>query len=269
MKKAGFYLITLLFAGFSSCDKDNTHIDFSGRDLISRILIEGEVHKEFTYNSSFLLNEEKSKFFYTKHTYSNDGHLKESEFYLDPGIFSSSSYVVEQTMSRKEWVNPGNSEKSLTQKFDYDEEGNLARKTYIRPSADNTEYSVFTWEDGRIIKETMYYDNKVSGYMDYQYDAAGNMIKKDKYRNLEDGSVEHSTTTEYEFDNMKNPFRAFRQLLTPGVNTNTNNITKETYTIHFEVDAFIEKVQVTENSYQYNRRGYPVRVNGEAEYIYN
>ena len=68
---------------------------------------------------------------------------------------------------------------------------------------------------------------------------------------------------------MKNPFRAFKDLHTPGVNTNTNNITKETYTIHFEVDAFIEKVQVTETSYSYNRRGYPVRVNGDTEYIYH
>jgi len=269
MKKANISLVILLFAGFSSCNKESTEIDFSGRDLISRIMTDGEVYKEYTYDRSFLLNEEKSKFFYTKHNYNKDGQLTESEFYLDPGIFSSSSYVLEQTMSRKEWVNPGNSEKSLTQKFDYDEFGNLARKTYIRPSADNTDYSVFTWEDGRIIKETMYYNARISGYINYYYDGAGNMVKKDKYLVPSDGSEELRTTTDYEFDNMKNPFRAFKELLTPGVNTNANNITKETYTIHFEVDAFIEKVQVTENSYQYNRRGYPVRVNGEAEYIYN
>jgi len=115
----------------------------------------------------------------------------------------------------------------------------------------------------------MYYNARISGYINYYYDDKGNVIKTDKYLVPADGSAELTTTTEYEFDDMKNPFQAFSKLLTPGVNTNANNITKETYTIHFEVDAFIEKVQVTENSYQYNRRGYPVRVNGETEYIYN
>jgi len=100
MKKSNIYLVILLFAGFSSCNKESTEIDFSGRDLISRIMTDGEVYKEFTYDKSFLLNEEKSKFFYTKHHYNKDGQLTESEFYLDPGIFSSSSYILEQTMSR-------------------------------------------------------------------------------------------------------------------------------------------------------------------------
>ena len=268
MKKAYIYLITLLFTGFYSCDKESADMDFSGRDLISQILIEGEVYKEFTYYKSFLLKEEKTKFHYTKHTYNSDGQLTESEFYMDPGIFSSSSNVLQKTLSRKEWVNPGNTEKGLTQEFDYDKDGNLSRKTYIRPSVDNTEFSVFSWEDGRISKQTMYYNDNISGYINYYYDDAGNMVKQDKYLVPGDGSAELRTTTEYEFDNMNNPFLTFSKLLTPGVNTNPNNITRETYTIHFEVDPFIEKVQVTENSYQYNRRGYPVRVNGDAEYIY-
>jgi hypothetical protein len=68
---------------------------------------------------------------------------------------------------------------------------------------------------------------------------------------------------------MHNPFIAFKRLITPGINTNPNNITKETYTIHFEVDKWTQQVTITNNSYEYDHRGYPVKVNGEAEYVYN
>jgi hypothetical protein len=67
---------------------------------------------------------------------------------------------------------------------------------------------------------------------------------------------------------MKNPYQAFRRLTTPGKYTNPNNIIKETYTIHFEVDSSIQKIQVTNTSYEYNNLGYPVKVNDNTEYIY-
>ena len=54
----------------------------------------------------------------------------------------------------------------------------------------------------------------------------------------------------------------------PGLYSNTNNIIKETYTLHFEVDDDIEAVQITENSYEYNEEGYPIRKNGNTEYVY-
>jgi len=56
--------------------------------------------------------------------------------------------------------------------------------------------------------------------------------------------------------------------MTPGKYTNQNNITKETYTIHFEVDPWSENIHVAENSYEYNEQGYPVKVNGNVTYVY-
>jgi hypothetical protein len=67
---------------------------------------------------------------------------------------------------------------------------------------------------------------------------------------------------------MHNPFQAFKRLLAPGKFTSPNNITKETYTIHFDVDQWTQKVQITSNSYEYNHNGYPTKVNGEADYVY-
>ena len=75
-------------------------------------------------------------------------------------------------------------------------------------------------------------------------------------------------TKSFEYDNKHNPFKVFNRQGTPGICTNENNIVKETYTIHFEVDQSIQKVQITINTYKYSKEGYPVKVNGEAEYVY-
>jgi len=126
----------------------------------------------------------------------------------------------------------------------------------------------FQYKDDKITRSTGYYKNAKSGYIDYYYDEKGNMIKQVKYTVLSSGITELTTSTEYEFDNMSNPFQAFKRLTTPGKYTNPNNIIKETYTIHFEVDQWIQKIQVTNNSYEYNGKGYPIRVNDEVEYVY-
>ena len=105
-------------------------------------------------------------------------------------------------------------------------------------------------------------------FFDYLYDNNENIIKQTKYFKSSEGIAELSTTTEYEYDNMHNPYLAFKRLITPGIYTNPNNITKETYTLNFDVDPSIEKVQITERTYEYNANGYPIKVNGVTEYVY-
>ena len=253
----------------SSCEKEKQLIvENTDIPLISKVLIAGETYYDYSYNDANLLIEEKSKFHYTKHNYNDKNLLTTSEFYVDPAMFSSDSRVVEASMNRKEWVNPDNTAKSLTKTFDYNDKEQLIRVTYIRPSVSNSEYSEFTYENDRISRQTMYWQNEISHYIDYFYDEKGNLIKQTKYRVLSTGTAELLTTTEYEFDNMQNPYQSFKRLMSPSKYTNQNNIIKETYTIHFEVDAFTQKVQVTNNTYEYNDNGYPVKVNGEAEYVY-
>ncbi len=63
-----------------------------------------------------------------------------------------------------------------------------------------------------------------------------------KYNLASNGIAELSTTTEYEYDNMHNPYQSFKRLTNPGVFTNRNNIIKETYILNFDVDPSIEKV---------------------------
>lgn len=269
MKQVPILFIILISLLIVSCEKDHQLVvENEDMELIGKILLNGELYQEYNYNNQNLITEEKSKFFYTGHSYNDDNQLVRSEFYLDPGMFSSCWEIAQAAMNRTEWVNPSNSMKSLTQEFEYDKKNHLIKKIYIRPSVTDSEYSTFTYENDRISRQSMYWQNQISGYIDYFYDSSGNLIKEEKYGIGEDGSPELWTTTEYEFDNMNNPCFAFRRLLTPGKYTNPNNIVKETYTIHFEVNASIEKIQVSETSYEYNDKGYPVKVNGEVEYVY-
>lgn len=267
MKTLYSSVVIIISVLFCSCEKNNTQ-ENSDSDLLTKMLVNGELFKEYTYNEANLLAEEKTKFHYTRHTYDRDNNLIESEFYMDPAMYSSTMSVVQAAMERKEWASPENTEKDLTQKLEYDNDDRLRKKFYIRPRSTNTEYLSFEYENERISKQNMYFNDVLSGYINYYYDENGNLSKMDKYRLLSDGSIQFLTTTEYEYDNKKNPFRAFRRLLTPGICTNKNNITRETYTIHFDPGVSVQRVSVIETEYEYNRQGYPVRVNGETEYIY-
>ncbi len=66
------------------------------------MLIDGEVYSEYTYNSSGLVEEEKSKYHYSKHSYNNNNQLIKSDYYWDWRIVSSSSHVLEEAAKRTE-----------------------------------------------------------------------------------------------------------------------------------------------------------------------
>lgn len=231
-------------------------------------MIGGEIYMEYSYNSANLLAEEKSKFHYAEHIYNDINVLVKSDIYWDVSMVSSNSAVDDAVMNRKEWVSPENTPKSISHLLEYNSKGQLIRKKYILPSGENRDIVEFLYENGRIVRATGNNNDPLSVYTEYEYDNNGNLIKQSKYIRSSAGIAELRTTTEYEYDNMHNPYQSFKRLMTPGVYTNPNNIIKETYTINFEVDPSIEKVQITENIYEYNDRGYPVKVNGIIEYVY-
>ena len=259
-----FFLSLLLV----SCEKDRqVIIENTDIPLISRVLIGGEIYMEYTYNAENLVTEEKNKFHYAKHTYNDINQLITSDIYWDMRIASSNSTTLEAAMNRKEWVSPENTPKSISHVLEYNNQKHIIRKSFIR-SEGSSDIVEFLYEDDRIVRATGYYNGSISGYTDYLYDNKGNITKATRYNMSSSGTVELSTTTEYEYDNMHNPYQSFKRLITPGLYTNPNNITKETYTINFDVDPSIEKVQIKENSYEYNDMGYPIKVNGLTEYIY-
>jgi hypothetical protein len=267
MKKV--ILLFIISVALLACEKEQHLVTWSSDvPLLTKVQFGDESYYEYIYTNANLISEEKSRFFYTKHTYDSGNSLIKSEFYMDPAMFSSSSMVIQEAMKRKQWVNAGNTSKSLTKTYEYKDNGQLYRINFIRPSVNDSEFSEYTWENERISRQSMYRKRLLTGYIDFVYDDRGNLIKQTKYYVPVSGIPELSTTSEYEFDYMGNPFRSFRGLSIPGKYTNPNNIVKETYTIHFEFDASVQKVQITTNSYKYNIDGYPVEVNGEVEYVY-
>ena len=269
MRKIALMFVFSLF--FFSCEKEKDKqliIENTDIPLISKVLIGGEIYMEYSYSSANLPDEEKSKFHYSRHTYNDNNQLITSDFYWDISFASSDSRIIEAAMNREEWVNPDNTPKSITHAYEYNKNGQLLRKSYIRPADKNSDIVKFLYEGDRIVRITGYYNGTISGYTDFLYDNNGNIIKQTKYFVSSAGIAELGTTTDYEYDNMHNPYQPFKRLITPGVYTNPNNITKETYTINFDVDPLTEKVQITENSYEYNDKGYPLKVNGLTEYVY-
>jgi len=253
----------LAIAMLTACEKDDSPlINGNNAGLLYQVKFGSELYCEYTYNNSDQIVEEKSKMYYTKHDYQN-GKLISSEYYLDPGMYSSSSIMVDSAMNRKEWVNPTNTKKNSTKTYSYDE---LGRIVLAENQQGVTEYS-YNYKN-QINRQTFYRDNERTGYIDYTYDDKGNLIKELHYWILESGVEELQTTTEYEFDNKHNPYKALSSLMMPGQYTNANNITKETYTLHFKVDPSIDQVQITENSYRYNSNGYPKSKNGLETYVY-
>jgi hypothetical protein len=266
MKKAGIAVLLCVVA--FSCKKENLPTENLPAGFLSRVLISGEPYQEFTYTSSGLIDEEKSWGMYTKYVYNSSSQLVKLDFYVDPSLYSSSTYVIVEAQKRKEWASPQNVPKSTTNTYTYSKDGQYVEVNLDRANG-NKGYSKYNLNSsGQISKLIFYSENQQTGYIDYFYNTNNNLIRRKHYYTSTDGKSELSDETEYEFDNKKNPFSPFRKLLNLGRETNQNNITKETYTLYGELPMGTERIQTTVNNYEYNELSYPVEVNGETVYEY-
>ncbi|MBN2275979.1 MAG: hypothetical protein JXK95_16740 [Bacteroidales bacterium] len=257
---AGLILLSLL----SSCDKNEQDI-YKQKEipLLSQVYFDTVLYYEYTYNDANLIVEEKSKLHYTRHHYNDKYQLTSSDYYVDPHMYSSCIHLADSAFNRKEWVNPDNTERSNCRQYFYNDKGQMIK------SSDELTLTEFSYDNNnRICCQVFYHEGKPSGRIDYDFDDKGNVVMRRHYYILASGVTEPATTTEYIYDSKHNPYQTFRSLMTPGQNTNQNNIIKEIYTLHFEVDETIDKVRITENYYEYNEKGYPVRKNGTVNYIY-
>lgn len=236
--------------------------------LLSKILIDNQSASEYLYTDAKFISAEKSKFDYTAYHYNDKGLLVSADYYGNDDILSSDPQIYENAINRKELITAETGKLDGTITYVYNNNTQLIKTTYTRPSDATSEYSEFSYDlNNRIARQTMYWDNSPKGYIDYTYDAKGNLTKEMLYNLPETGVAEPITTTSYTFDNEQNPYNLFGGTM-PGLNTNKNNIVKETYTIHMTADLGPDRVQVTETTYEYNGSGYPVSKNGNVTYIY-
>jgi hypothetical protein len=270
LKIISFCLV--LVSIFISCKKeplDTATATGSNLFLLSKITTDNLASDEYVYTSGNLISEEKSKFDYALHRYNASNQLVSTDFYGNDDVLSSNLQVFTAAINRTEWVTPLNGVKGGTLSYEYNGNDQLVKTTYTRPSSASSEYSVFSYDNNnRINKQMMYWESNATGYIEYLYDAKGNLITESLYNIPSPGVTELITTTQYVYDNQQNPFKSFKQLMLPGINTNVNNISKETHTLNSKADQASDKIQIIENTYQYNASGFPVSKNGNVKYIY-
>jgi hypothetical protein len=261
--------IILLSAIFicASCEKEaELTIENEGIPLLVKEIYSDNLYWEYTYNEANLPKEVKTKFCYTSYLYNNDNQLTSYDFYEDGRIYSSDWATADSALKRKEWVTPQNTKLSARGIYSY-HHGKLEHITVYQQRFNSQSSTTFEYDgNGRIGRQTFYSDNAPSGYMDYVYDETGNMILQKHYVISEDNPI-LITSTAYEFDDNPNPFIPFRKLMNPGRYTNENNIVRETLTFFIDVPG-VDKVQVTESTYEYNDQGYPVKKNNLVRYEY-
>lgn len=192
-------LLFLFSLFFISCEKNEPEfvVENINIPLISKVLIGGELYKEYTYNSLSLLEEEKSKFHYSRFTYNDHNQLILSDFYWDKSIASSNSRVVAEAMNRQEWVTPDNTPLSVSHSCEYDLNKQLVRRTCIRPQQGTSSIEELLFKDGRVIRSSSYREGEIYFYTDFTYDSDGNLILEKQYIVTPEGIAELQTITEY------------------------------------------------------------------------
>jgi hypothetical protein len=273
MKRKLIALCMFFVVVFLSCKKDDlSDAGTSGNPSVlklSKVLIDNQSADEYVYNNLNLVIEEKSKLDYMSNRYNEKGQLVSTDYYGNEDLLSSDLQIFQAAMNNKVWVTPANGVKCGTMTYEYNVKGQLTKSIYSRQGSAISEYSEFSYDaNNRVIRQTMYWENVVNGYIDYSYDAKGNMIKEMLFNPTSSGIAELITTTQYSFDSERNPFKYAGNATIPGINTNLNNIIKETYTIHFPADQGSDKIEITSSTYAYNGIGYPITKNSNVSYVY-
>jgi hypothetical protein len=265
------FLLTLIF----SCKKEeigninNGNLTGSNGPLLSKVLVNNQSTFEYIYNDSNLISQEKSKYNLAIYSYNDKNQLVNAGYYANDNILSTDPTVYQAALNSTTWVTSASGVNGGSMSFEYDANGKLNKTTYSTPLSATSEYSTFTYDsNNRIGRQTMSWGSAATGYIDYTYDGQGNLVQELLYNILSPGVTELITTIQYEFDTKLNPYRAVNKSQLPGINTNPNNIVKETYTIHMSPDLGSDNVQITTTTYTYNAAGYPVSKNGNISYVY-
>lgn len=234
---------------------------------LSRILTNNQISAEFVYNDSDMVRQEKCKYDFTSNQFNANGQLIRTELYSNDDFLSTDLSVSSSALNSVALMTSETGKKSGIVTYEYNSNGQLTKATSTHPSLTCAEYSLFAYDaNNRISKQTMYWENIATGYVDYIYDTKGNLASETLYSLSPAGAAGLISTVKYIYDAETNPFKQFKKMMIPGIYSNTNNIIKETLTIH--VPSATDKVVVTENTYTYNTLGYPVSRNGSMTYVY-
>ncbi len=257
MKKSLVFLILPVL--FLSCRKNSFDpLPSSEGDKLVSVYYGDEKFYEYQYDAQGRLAIERSKFHYHEFQYHTPFKTVSKKIYLDMGMASSDYRISNKSFNRTEWVNPANTPLYGIQTLNYDKNDRLVRSSALSNRHSEYEYD----SEGRISAVKTYNKDVLSMSRQYLYDASGNLIRDDQYSISADGSKVLSSTTEYEYDQKKNPYRYQAPDNIPGSGTNPNNVTRKKYKAY---SGYGEDVTY---NYAYNGAGYPVSRNDGMRYVY-
>jgi hypothetical protein len=237
--------------------------------VLSKVLVDNQSASEFLYNDTNMIWQEKTRLDLTINHYNTKGQLVTSEYYGNDDALSSDQSVSQTAMTQAAWVTPASGKKIGIITYEYNDNGQLTKSTTTHPLITCTEYSLYTYDtNNRISRQSMYWDEVATGYIDYTYDIKGNLANETLYSIPITGDPVAINSTKYGFDGAPNPYRMNNKLLVPGINSNINNIVRETNTIYLPAALGSNNVSITENTYTYNTLGYLVSKNSNMTFVY-
>jgi hypothetical protein len=261
-------LITVLTL-IASCSEDNVTDEFNGNFYCIRsVSVDGKTRDKFLYNNAGKIIEYQSPYFCQKFTYDGNNRLIKQEIAVDPNL-ASSTYNPEKS----ELMTSENSTFTGNYIFEYNNSGKLvSQKNYFKKSSqfEYTSMTSLVYEGSRIVTCNLHNaKDSITQFHIYEYDSHGNVTREKYFSYLFITGTEPELISEvsYKYDDKNNPFRIYKDLGQPCLYTNPNNII-ETSSILYEDVPGIPKTSTSKTTYEYNDKGFPVRVNNSEEYKY-
>ena len=258
-----FTVILILF--FNSCEKELVYEDYQSNTLLRQIRGSEDYMQVMVYYNTGYIFEHLHRFSYSKFLYNQQNQLIKIEIAMS---FDPLSCAIIPGTTFEEGSDPRKAKIGQYIDYEYSDNGNLKTKNSYYINDGNNQlmnYSEYEYENEKVVKIKLFNpQDQLSQYYTYLYDSNGN-VSKEEYYYIQDGAEAIlQTRILYEYDDKNNPFIIFAVEGTPGINTNRNNITKQT-TINYYTEG--DQSYTVENSYEYNYLGYPVKANN-FEYIY-
>jgi hypothetical protein len=254
------FLLSFIFIAFLSCNKEKSANPCTDNSLIRKVKSGDFELQQLTYNGNCQIYESIEPYVYTKYSYDQSGRLTKAEQAVSLGLSCS----MLPGASGEKVIDPRKAKISIYSVFEYDSSGRLQTKSdyYINDSPQLLSVNKYEYIGNQIVKLNIVNpDNSLEQYDSYTYDNKGNIVRDDNYMVSNGTEATLSRSTEYEFDDRINPFFIFALTGEPGLNTNSNNITKETTTYY---NAGTEYQNIIEYQIEYNTAGYPVKINDKT-----
>lgn len=250
----------------TSCSNDPIVVDDSYS--IKSIVSNGKIIEKYFYNDNNKIVEDQSFYFCNKYIYDNNGQLIKQEIAIDPDIASSTIHIKSELMTSQ------NSTFTANRIFEYDTEGKLLTQKYYVKKSDQFEYTSmnsFEYVGDKIVKWNLHNDqNTITQFYTYEYDGKGNVLNEKQYSYLFAVGTEPKLVCEvsFKYDDKNNPYRIYKQLGRSGLYTNTNNVIESNSVLYEDVPG-IDKFSTSKTTYEYNTKGYPIKVNNNEVYKYD